>query len=59
MGEIPFPLCRVRTLPEASHRRGVEHRLNATAHAARCFGLLCPNRIEDLDDQPGVDHGNG
>ena len=57
-GEVAFPLCRVRTLPQASHRGGVEHRLNAAPHSACCFWLLCPDRVENLDYEPGVDRGN-
>ena len=57
-GEVAFPLCRVRTLPQASHRGGVEHRLNAAPHSACCFWLLCPDRVENLDDEPGVDRGD-
>ena len=59
MGEIAFPLRRVRPLPEAAHRRGVEHRLDAAAHPARGFGLLGPDRIEHLHDKPGIDRRDG
>ena len=58
MGEIAFPLGRIRTSSEASHRGRVEHRLNAAPHSARCFWLLCPDRVENLDYEPGVDRGN-
>ena len=58
MGDIAFPLGRIRTSSEASHRGRVEHRLNAAPHSARCFWLLCPDRVENLDYEPGVDRGN-
>src|SRR5215472_14571399 len=58
MGEVAFPLCWVGTLPKAAHRRGVKHRLDATAHPARCLGLLRPDRIEHLHDKPGVDRSD-
>jgi len=59
MGEVAFPLRRIRPLPEAPHRRGVEHRLDAAPHPARGFGLLRPDRIEHLDNKPGIDRRHG
>ena len=58
MDEIAFPLGRVRTLPKASHRGSVEHRLDAASHPARCLRFRRPNRIENLYNQPGVDRGD-
>jgi len=59
MGEVAFPLRRIRPLPEAPHRRGVEHRLDAAPHPARGFRLLRPDRIEHLHDKPGIDRRDG
>src|SRR5712691_7645304 len=59
LGEVAFPLRRVRPLPEASHRGGVKHRLDAAADPARGFRLLGPDRIEHLNDQPGIDRRGG
>jgi len=58
MGEVALPHCRVRPLPKAPHRRGVEDRLNAAPHPARGFRLLGPNRIEHLHNKAGVDRRN-
>src|SRR5215469_13226499 len=55
MSKVALPLCRVRTLPETAHSRSVEYRLDATANPARRLGLLRPDGVENLDDQPGVD----
>jgi len=55
MREVAFPMCRVGALPKAAHRCSVEYRFDATAHPARRLGLLRPDRIENLDDKPGVD----
>ena len=54
MGEVAFPLCWVGSLPKASHRSSVEYRFDATAHPARRLGLLRPDRVENLNDEPGV-----
>jgi hypothetical protein len=59
MGEVPFPLCRVRPLAEAAHGRCIKHSLDPTAHSTCCFGFLRPDRIENLDDESGVDRGDG
>jgi hypothetical protein len=58
MGEIAFPHCRVRPLPKAPHRRGVEHRLDPAAHPARGFRLLGPNRIKHLNNKAGINRRN-
>jgi hypothetical protein len=57
--EIALPLRRVHAVPEAPHRCGVEHGLDATADAARGFGLLRPDRIAHLHNKPDVDRRNG
>src|SRR5215472_956643 len=59
MGEIAFPLCWVRSLPETAHRRGIEHGLDAAADPACRFWLLGPDRIEHLHDQPCIDRRDG
>ena len=59
MGEIALPHCRVRPLPKAPHRRGIEHRLDPATNPARGFRLHGPNRIKHLNNKAGIDRRNG
>src|ERR1051326_4173078 len=56
--EIALPLRRVWALSKAAPRRGIKHRLDASAYPACRFRLLGPDRLEHLHDEPGVDRGN-
>jgi hypothetical protein len=44
MGEVAFPLRRVRPLAITSHLRGIEHRLNAPRTRQSASELLCARR---------------
>src|SRR5688500_5435642 len=43
----------------ASCRCPIEYRLDAPAHSARRFRLLCPNRLDSLHHEAGIDGGDG
>src|SRR5436305_13093740 len=55
VGESALPLGRVWALAVTPRGSRVGTRLDAAANPARGFRLLGPDRIEHLNNQPGID----
>ena len=56
---MALPACRVFAGSVAAGRRPIEHQLDAAAQPGGRLGLFPPQRLDDLEDERGVDIGDG